>query len=166
VPTFRSLRSVSATLFGELRKAMGTGKFIDSSTASRSEVPEREPRGLWYRDFRSAVPVARFQHSPPFSAAAFANAGINGAARINIYGSAANLKSLSMPPRLRHRNFKFKAARQMIFASAPLIPRFTSGTAVMVCEPRNRSSSAHDFPKFAGKRALRRCTNFGKWALD
>jgi ABC-type polar amino acid transport system ATPase subunit len=60
VPTFRSSRSVSAAPLRELRKVelrkiMGTSKFIDSGTASRSEVPERGPRGSWCRDFRSAV---------------------------------------------------------------------------------------------------------------
>src|ERR1700758_3300564 len=54
VPTFRNSRSISARIFCELRKVTGTRKLIDSSTAYRSEVPERTRR-LWCRDFRSAV---------------------------------------------------------------------------------------------------------------
>jgi len=45
VPTFRSSRSVSAALLRELRKAMGTRKLIDPSTASRSEVIRSSPGG-------------------------------------------------------------------------------------------------------------------------
>src|SRR6476646_847638 len=54
VPTFRSSCSIAAPTFHELRKVRGTSKLIDSSTAYRSEVPERTRR-LWCRDFRSAV---------------------------------------------------------------------------------------------------------------
>ena len=54
VPTFRSSCSIAAPTFHELRKVRGTSKLIVSSTAYRSEVPERTRR-LWCRDFRSAV---------------------------------------------------------------------------------------------------------------
>src|SRR4051795_2374956 len=39
VPTFRSSYTISAITFFELRKAMGTSKFYDSSAAFRFEVP-------------------------------------------------------------------------------------------------------------------------------
>jgi hypothetical protein len=47
-----------ATFFTNFGKSEGHKQVEDSGTACRSEVPERTRR-LWYRDFRSAVPVRR-----------------------------------------------------------------------------------------------------------
>src|SRR5579871_66263 len=60
--------------FYELRKAMGTSSVNDSSTAFRSEVPERA-RCVWCRDFRSAVLVPTFRSSSYISATLFTNFG-------------------------------------------------------------------------------------------
>ena len=49
--------------------------------------------------------------------------------------------------RVLHRNFKFKAALEIQVTRAPLIPKFASEVAAIVCELRNRSPGAHDFPK-------------------
>ena len=52
--TLRSSQSVSAAFVLRTWESMGTSKLIDARAASRSEVPERRPPGLWFGDFRSA----------------------------------------------------------------------------------------------------------------
>jgi hypothetical protein len=59
-----------------------------------------------------------------------------------------------------------------MLASGPPIPAFATRPAETGCECGNRTTcfmslaSAHDFPKFREKWALRRTTKFGRWARD
>jgi hypothetical protein len=64
--------------------------------------------------------------------------------------SVANLKFRSVSLRVRNRNFKFKAALELIFARAPLIPKFASEIAAIACALRNRSSSLKRLLKSKG----------------
>jgi hypothetical protein len=129
---------------------MGTSKSIDSSAAFLFEVPgsnsplvvqELQIGGTSTADLKS--PHHKLLVHP-------GDFGSTSGTGVNELASAANLKFLPGLPHVRYRNFKFKSrTRNSFFAGAALIPKFASEVVPMACELRNRSFSAHDFPKFA-----------------
>src|SRR3954452_21390080 len=120
VPTFRSSYTISAITFYELRKAMGTSKFMllvplfDLKSLGSF-------RRLRCRDFKSAALVPTFRSSYTISAITFNELRkAMGTSKFMILVPPFDLKSLGSFRRLRYRDFK----------SAALVPTFRSSYTI------------------------------------